>query len=132
MVEIKYGAFRLVQSAKQAITLLEITLPDLRSQSVIRTMEMEFLDVVQRVQGKRVVMDFSCVRIMPSAFLGLLLKLTADLAAKKVKVHACCMAPNILRVFNLINQDQIIPVFPTRKEAMEDKSWGESSWWPFR
>ncbi|MBO1073300.1 STAS domain-containing protein [Roseomonas marmotae] len=74
--------------------------------------------VLPLMDGKGLVLDMSAVRFVSSAGLRVLLKLAKAAKSGKRGFAVCGLQPTVQEVFEIGGFLQIIPIFPSRGEAI--------------
>lgn len=87
--------------ALPSVTVLERTLEDLLTKEHVT-----------------IVIDLSNVAYVDSAIWGLLAQAAKRARQAQGELSLCAMGGQVLSAFKLIRLDQIIPVYPTRQEAL--------------
>lgn len=129
-----------IQTASTDRTVLIVTFvnDDLRSPQRIRSLESELLLLATTISEKRIVVDFSNVKIVPTAIFGIVLQLVADMKKVGGEVRVCCLNKTIRRAFDLLNSTGLVGVFDRCTQAIRtpwhNSGKGKSAkpWWkPF-
>ncbi len=92
--------------------------------TVIEQMHREMMVTLEEAQETRVVLDFSRVRFMSSAALGMLVRVHKKCKELKKTLKLCSIAPQIQQVFRMTNLDRIFDIAPdgvTAREAFPAK-----------
>jgi len=64
------------------------------------------------------VIDFSNVRFLSSAVLGLLIRVSKRINENKGRLKLCSIEPQILDIFKITRLDEIFEIYPDVKKAM--------------
>jgi len=78
----------------------------------------ELYDLVETRARRKVILDFSNVRFLSSAALGVLINLRKKADGIKGKVMLCCIRPEIHRVFKLTNLDKLFEIYDSEEKAL--------------
>lgn len=92
--------------------------------TVIEQMHREMMVTLDEAQETRVVLDFSRVRFMSSAALGMLVRVHKKCKELKKALKLCSIAPQIQQVFRMTNLDRIFDIAPdgiTARQAFPAK-----------
>jgi anti-sigma B factor antagonist len=65
------------------------------------------------------VIDFSSVRFLSSAVLGLLIRISKRINENKGRLKLCCISPRIYDIFKITRLDEIFEIYPDVKKAMQ-------------
>ncbi len=65
------------------------------------------------------VIDFSNVRFLSSAVLGLLIRITKRVNENKGRLKLCSISPRIFDIFKITRLDEIFEIYPDVKKAMQ-------------
>jgi anti-anti-sigma factor len=73
--------------------------------------------------GSNVILcDFSATAYISSAGLRVLLSVTKNLVRSQGRLAICSLRPNVMQIFTVAGINQVIPVYPTRDEAIRKLS----------
>lgn len=92
--------------------------------TVIEQMHREMMTTLDEAQETRVVLDFSRVRFMSSAAMGMLVRVHKKCKQLKKALKLCGLAPQIQQVFRMTNLDRIFDLAPegiTARQAFASK-----------
>ena len=81
----------------------------------IKGLQDEILPVIDEVKERRIVIDFENVRLMSSAFLGLLIRILKRTNEQKSKLELINIRPEIRKVFKITNLDKVFDITKTTK-----------------
>ena len=90
-----------------------------RDQSDVLKIEQEILAVAESYDLRLMVLDFSMLQHMTSAFLARLITLNKELCALEITLRVCGMSADMEKAFDLCRLDKIIPMFATEEEAVK-------------
>ena len=79
----------------------------------------QLVDLVEKYDKKKILLNFANVEYMSSAALGKLITLHNKAKAKGGQVRMCCIHPNIFEVFKITQLDKLFLIHNTREEALE-------------
>lgn len=65
------------------------------------------------------VVDFSNVRFLSSAVLGLLIRISKRINENKGQLRLCSINPRIYDIFKITRLDEIFEIYPDAKKAMQ-------------
>ncbi len=126
----KYAEFSLARMPDHSCTLVTLAHADLRSSSIVRILERDFVRVLDDLQTPRVVVDFAEVTVAPTAIFGIILQFVRDASERDIHVRLCSLAPPIRKAFELLNANRLVDIYTSRREAVL-KPWTRRRWWPF-
>lgn len=90
-----------------------------RDQTDVLKIEREILSVAENYNLRLMVLDFSALQHMTSAFLAKLITLNKELRALDVTLRVCGMSSEVEQAFRLCRLEKIIPMFATEEEAVK-------------
>jgi anti-sigma B factor antagonist len=96
-----------------------VTLADekILDDEAIRALEDSVMPLIE--QAVNLVIDFSNVRFLSSAVLGLLIRITKRVNESKGRLKLCSISPQIFDVFRITRLDEIFEIYPDVKKAMQ-------------
>ena len=65
------------------------------------------------------VIDFSSVRFLSSAVLGLLIRISKKINENRGRLKLCSISPRIYDIFKITRLDEIFEIYPDAKKAMQ-------------
>ncbi|MHC4187153.1 MAG: STAS domain-containing protein [Planctomycetota bacterium] len=80
----------------------------------IKSLQDELLPVIDEVKERRIVIDFSNVKFMSSAFLGLLIRILKRTSEQKGSLELVNISPEIRKVFKITNLDKVFDIGKTK------------------
>lgn len=84
----------------------------------VQSLEGSFLSIIEKNDQPQLIVDFSLVKFMTSAALGLLIRISKKIYEKNGKLRLCGIDPKIMEVFRITRLDKIFEIYPDRDEAM--------------
>jgi len=90
----------------------------IRNQSDVERVAAEIDEVADSYAFKMMVLNFSRVKSMTSAFLGKIVRLNNALKARKIALRACSMNGAVEECFKLVKLQKLVPLFKSEKEAI--------------
>ncbi len=85
--------------------------------SDISSLREPIMSVIDQGQGINLVLDFSNVRFLSSAVLGLLIRLSKKVYEQQGTLKLCCIDDKIYEIFRITRLTKIFDIYPTREEA---------------
>lgn len=126
-----WAEFKLHTYHHEGFYHLVFTRHDLRSPQAIRQLERDFALLVPELTLQHVVIDFSAVKLAPTAIFGIVLQLCADCKKRGMLVRVCCLDRPIRKAFELLNASGLVELCDTLKDAATAPWEAKKSWWPF-
>lgn len=106
-----------VDSEKAIINFLPTAIRDMAdAQKVLDEID----EIAYNYKIKLLVVDFSRLRQMTSAFLSKLITLNKSLTQAGIKLRLCCMSPEVEEAFRICKLQKLIPLFATEEEALAE------------
>ena len=78
----------------------------------------EIQEITHNYDVKLVVINFSRVHQLTSAFLGKLIALNRSLTEAEVKLRLCCMSTTLERAYKICKLQKVMPLYNTEKKAL--------------
>ena len=78
----------------------------------------ELLSLIQHCPGRKLVLNFHAVTYMSSAFLGKIINLHTECIKAQIDLRLCEIAPNLLKVFELMKLTKVLHIHPTEQKAI--------------
>jgi anti-sigma B factor antagonist len=96
-----------------------VTLADekILDDEAIKALEDSIMPLIE--QSVNLVIDFSNVRFLSSAVLGLLIRITKRVNESKGRLKLCNISPRIFEIFKITRLDEIFEIYPDVKKAMQ-------------
>ena len=98
--------------------VIHFVMGHIREQVEVERVMDEISEVANGFDFKVLVLNFSRIRMLSSSFLGKLIGLRAELNERQIAVRACCMDPDVLAGFRMLNLHKLIKVFPSEEKAV--------------
>ena len=106
-----------VDSEKAIVRFLPTAIRDMADAQKVLD---EIQDVAYNYKIGLLVLDFSRLKQMTSAFLSKLITLNKSLAQAQIKLRLCGMSPEVEEAFRICKLQKIIPLFATEEEALAE------------
>jgi len=94
--------------------------PTVRDLGDVQKIMDEIEDVAYNSKIKLLVINFSRVTQLTSAFLGRLVTLNKSLKQAGVTLRLCSMTPQVEEAFRICKFQKLIPLFPTEEKALAE------------
>ena len=94
--------------------------PTVRDLGDVQKILDEIEDVAYNSKIKLMVINFSRVTQLTSAFLGRLITLNKSLKQAGIALRLCSMAPQVEEAFKICKFQKLIPLFPTEEKALAE------------
>lgn len=109
----------LIETLKD-VTLVTIQDPSLVDGRVIDLIQKDLLDWVENRAKKRMIVDFSGVKFLSSAALGMLLTLHKAIAQRKGTLVLCGLRSDLAKVFKLSGLHKFFVLKEDEKKALKE------------
>ncbi len=101
------------------VFVIQFTDAQILDATVIEQMHRDLMLALEKAQERRLLLDFSRVRFMSSAALGMLIRVHKKCKELKIALKLCNLAPQIQQVFHVTNLDRVFDIHkdgrPTRE-----------------
>ena len=78
----------------------------------------EIGEIAANYRVNLMIINFSKLRQLTSAFLSRLIALNQDLRKLKIKLRLCSMSPQVERAYRICRLQKIIPLYATERKAL--------------
>jgi len=101
---------------------MDITVVDLQDARIFDVLHVESIaeqlyKLVDQMDRRKLILDFSKVQHMGSAAIGMLLTLNQKSKAIKGKLFLCAVRPDIMKIFTLMKLHKVLKFAPTVNDA---------------
>ena len=103
-------------------TILTFTDEKILEENDIRVIQETIMSVIEQAAGANIILDFSNVRFLSSAVLGLLIRVSKKIYEGGGQLKLCNINPRIYEVFKITRLTKIFDIYPTVKEASQSLS----------
>ena len=110
-----------VEYAGQA-TIVTFTEEKILEDKDIQSLEKSLMGVIEQSKDLNLVLDFSNVKFLSSAVLGLLIKLSKRIYERDGWLRLCSISPKIYEIFRITRLTKIFDIYEDIKSATEDLS----------
>ena len=110
-----------VEYAGQA-TIIAFTEEKILEEKDIQALEKSIMGVIEQTGGLNLVLDFSNVKFLSSAVLGLLIKLSKRIYEQDGQLRLCGINPKIYEIFRITRLTKIFDIYKDIESATEDLS----------
>ncbi|MBN1795350.1 MAG: STAS domain-containing protein [Sedimentisphaerales bacterium] len=86
----------------------------------IRELEQQMQSVIEQSSIKKIVLDFSRVKFMSSAVLGLLIKISRRVYEQDGNLALCGISPKIYEIFKITRLTKIFDIYKDVDSAIEE------------
>jgi anti-sigma B factor antagonist len=107
-----------VSYADQA-TIVTFTDEKILEEKDVRELEQALASLIEQADGIALVLDFSNVRFMSSAVLGLLIKVSKRVYEREGRLALCAIGPKIYEVFKITRLTKIFDIYKDVDTAVE-------------
>lgn len=108
------------------VVVAYITEARLLDDSLMQRIGKDLLDLIDRVEHGKLLLNFQDVRFMASAMLGKIIKLNKSCKEAEVKLKLCNICPDIMQVFTLMKLHKVLEIHDDESRALaafERKGW---------
>ena len=78
------------------------------------------IPLVEATDGLSLIIDFSNVKFLSSAVLGLLIRISKKIYESGGQLKLCCIDPKILKVFKITRLNKVFDIYKDREKALKD------------
>ena len=100
------------------VTVVNFAAPTMLDANLIDRMGGELYKLVDDLDKRKIVLDFSEVRFLSSSALGMLLNLRKKASSAKGQVVICSLRDDLLKVFKITRLDKLFQFFDTEEKAL--------------
>lgn len=87
-------------------------------ESQLQSLETSFMPLIEQNPKIQLIIDFSNVKFLTSAVLGLLIRISKKVYENDGRLRLCSINPKIMEIFRITRLDKIFEIFPNVDEAM--------------
>jgi len=84
----------------------------------IKRLAAEVLDILEKTDQEKVLLDFQCVRFMSSAALGMLIKINKQCKKYNTQIKLVRVCPEIRKVFEITQLHKVFEIYDDPNEAI--------------
>ncbi len=84
----------------------------------IQSLESSMLPLIDNEGVKKMVIDFTEVKFLSSAVLGLLIRVSKKIYEKDGSLRLCCIGDKILEIFRITRLDKVLEIDESRQQAL--------------
>jgi anti-sigma B factor antagonist len=92
------------------VTIVTFHDEEILEERQIKELEESIMPTVEKAQRENLMLDFSNVRFLSSAFLGLLIKIHKKICERKGHLKLCNISPSIYKVFEITQLNKIFDI----------------------
>jgi len=107
-----------VEYSEQA-TIVTFTDEKLLEERDIVELQESLMGVIEQVEKINLILDFSTVKFLSSAVLGLLIRVSKKVYERDGQLRLCNISPRIYEIFKITRLTKIFDIFPDRASALE-------------
>jgi anti-anti-sigma factor len=105
--------------AEGSISLITLKSPTVNDTSNLEVFEDGMRELVNEIDQRLLLLDFSEVQMIVSRMINSLLLLVKRVRAEGGQVHLCCLDPKVERVLKAMKLDRVFDMYTTREEGLE-------------
>lgn len=96
----------------------------LNEEKILEEMEIQALEdiimpLISADKPTKLVIDFSNVKFLSSAVLGLLIRISKKIYESDGQLRLCCIERNISKIFKITRLDKVFDIFEDQPEAID-------------
>jgi len=96
----------------------------LNEEKILEEMEIQALEdiimpLISAGKPTKLVIDFSNVKFLSSAVLGLLIRISKKIYESNGQLRLCCIERNISKIFKITRLDKVFDIFEDQSEAID-------------
>ena len=100
------------------VVIATLTDEKILDEDQLQGLEGSFLPLVEKTPGVQLIIDFSNVKFLTSAVLGLLIRISKKVYEAEGTLRLCSIGPKILEVFRITRLDRIFEIHSDIDDAM--------------
>lgn len=104
------------------ITIISFTDEKILEDTDIKALQESLMAVIEDRDAKKIVLDFSNVKFLSSAVLGLLIRISKKVYEKDGELVFCNISDNIKEIFKITKLIKIFDIYPDLESAKEQLS----------
>ncbi len=109
---------RITVSYEDTATIVTFTDERILEEKDVRDVEQSLASLIEQADGIVLVLDFSNVRFMSSAVLGLLIKVSKRVYEREGKLALCAIGPKIYEIFKITRLTKIFDIYKDADTAI--------------
>jgi anti-anti-sigma factor len=98
-------------------TIVTFTDEKILEEKDVRELEQALASLIEQAEGIKLVLDFSKVRFMSSAVLGLLIKVSKRVYQHNGRLALCAIGPRIYEIFKITRLTKIFDIYKDAEAA---------------
>lgn len=110
---------RITVSYEDTATIVAFTDEKILEEKDVRQLEQSLASLIEQADGIVLVLDFSNVRFMSSAVLGLLIKVSKRVYEHQGKLALCAISPKIYEIFKITRLTKIFDIYKDADVAIK-------------
>jgi anti-sigma B factor antagonist len=110
---------RMTVSYDDTATIVTFTDEKILEEKDVRQLEQSLASLIEQAEGIVLVLDFSNVKFMSSAVLGLLIKVSKWVYEHEGRLALCAIGPKIYEIFKITRLTKIFDIYKDADAAVE-------------
>jgi len=110
---------RITVSYEDTATIVTFTDEKILEEKDVRQLEQSLASLIDQAEGIVLVLDFSNVRFMSSAVLGLLIKVSKRVYEHEGRLALCAIGPKIYEIFKITRLTKIFDIYKDADDAVK-------------
>jgi anti-sigma B factor antagonist len=110
---------RITVSYQDTATIVTFTDEKILEEKDVRQLEQSLASLIDQADGIALVLDFSNVRFMSSAVLGLLIKVSKRVYEHQGRLALCAIGPKIYEIFKITRLTKIFDIYKDADAAVK-------------
>ena len=111
---------KIVVEYTQDAAIATLTDEKILEEADIQAIENSLVPLIDQRPGIKLVLDFSNVKFLSSAVLGLLIRVSKKIYESNGQLKLCNINEKIFQVFKITRLDRIFDIFKTQQAALND------------
>jgi anti-sigma B factor antagonist len=110
---------RITVSYEDTATIVTFADEKILEEKDVKQLEQSLASLIEQADGIVLVLDFSNVRFMSSAVLGLLIKVSKRVYEREGKLALCAIGPKIYEIFKITRLTKIFDIYKDADTAVK-------------
>lgn len=102
------------------VTIVTFTEQRILEERDIQAIQESIMSVVEQGNRLNLILDFSNVRFLSSAVLGLLIRVSRRVYERDGQLGLCSIDPKIYEIFKITRLTKVFDIYPDAESAMKD------------
>ncbi len=103
----------------EGVAVVNFDLASVLDAATIEAIRVQLCELVEQQAHRKVLLDFSKVRLLSSSMLGALIQMRKKSDAIKGRIAICGLLPQLHKVFKISKLDGMFNFYPTQEDGMK-------------